>query len=126
MSTAKATDAGIPPNVMAELEYAAQLAASGRKDPTFARRIAEEAARIREEVYARVWPSGHWRPRHPRAARLMKYVLDSCVAFKTLLAEQDSDKAQRLCEDYQKFLQTPGSASTTVSTSHSPSAKAEN
>jgi predicted nucleic acid-binding protein len=31
----------------------------------------------------------------------MKYVLDSCVAFKTLLAEQDSDKAQRLCEDYQ-------------------------
>jgi predicted nucleic acid-binding protein len=31
----------------------------------------------------------------------MKYVLDSCVAFKTVLAEQDSDKAQRLCEDYQ-------------------------
>ncbi len=31
----------------------------------------------------------------------MKYVLDSCVAFKTLLAEQDSDKAERLCEDYQ-------------------------
>lgn len=29
----------------------------------------------------------------------MKYVLDSCVAFKTLLAEQDSDKAQRLRED---------------------------
>ncbi len=32
----------------------------------------------------------------------MKYVLDSCVGFKTLLVEQDSDKAQRLCEDYQK------------------------
>ncbi len=31
----------------------------------------------------------------------MKYVLDSCVAFKTLLAEQDSDKAERLFEDYQ-------------------------
>jgi predicted nucleic acid-binding protein len=31
----------------------------------------------------------------------MKYVLDSCVGFKTLLAEQDSDKAQRLCEDYE-------------------------
>ena len=50
MSTTKAKDDGIPPNVMAELEYAAQLAASGRKAPTFARRIAEEPARIREEV----------------------------------------------------------------------------
>jgi hypothetical protein len=50
MSTTKAKEAGIPPNVMAELEYAAQLAASGRKDPAFAGRIAEEAARIREEV----------------------------------------------------------------------------
>ncbi len=45
-----AKDAGIPADVMAELEYAAQLVASGRKDPAFARRIAEEAARIREEV----------------------------------------------------------------------------
>ncbi len=34
----------------------------------------------------------------------MKYVLDSCVGFKTLLAEQDSDKAQRLCENYQKNI----------------------
>jgi hypothetical protein len=50
MRATQAKDAGIPPNVMAELEYAAQLAATGRKDPTFARRIAEEAARIREEV----------------------------------------------------------------------------
>jgi hypothetical protein len=50
MSTTEAKDAGIPADVMAELEYAAQLAASGRKDPAFARRIAEEAARIREEV----------------------------------------------------------------------------
>jgi predicted nucleic acid-binding protein len=31
----------------------------------------------------------------------MKYVLDSCVGFKTLLTEQDSDKAQQLCDDYQ-------------------------
>ena len=31
----------------------------------------------------------------------MKYVPDSCVAFKPLLAEQDSDKAQRLGEAYQ-------------------------
>jgi predicted nucleic acid-binding protein len=30
----------------------------------------------------------------------MKYVLDSCAGFKTLLAEQDSDKAQELCDDY--------------------------
>lgn len=30
----------------------------------------------------------------------MKYVLDSCVAFKTLLVEQDSGKAQRLGEEY--------------------------
>ena len=34
----------------------------------------------------------------------MKYVLDSSVAFKTLLAEQDSDRAQRLCEDYQNSI----------------------
>ena len=34
----------------------------------------------------------------------MKYVLDSSVGFKTLLAEQDSDKAQRLCEDYRNHV----------------------
>jgi predicted nucleic acid-binding protein len=34
----------------------------------------------------------------------MKYVLDSCVAFKTLLAEQYSDKAQRLSEEYQNSV----------------------
>ncbi len=50
MSTTEAKDAGIPAEVMAELEHAAQLAASGRKDPTFARRAADEAARIREKV----------------------------------------------------------------------------
>jgi hypothetical protein len=50
MSSTEAKDAGIPADVMAELEYAAELAASGRKDPAFARRIAEEAARIRDEV----------------------------------------------------------------------------
>lgn len=50
MSTTEAKDAGIPANVMAELEYAAQLAASGRKDPAFAKRIAAEAARIRDKV----------------------------------------------------------------------------
>jgi hypothetical protein len=49
MSTTEAKDGGIPADVIAELEYAAQLAATGRKDPAFARRIAEGAVRIREE-----------------------------------------------------------------------------
>jgi predicted nucleic acid-binding protein len=31
----------------------------------------------------------------------MKYVLDSSVGFKTLLAEHGSDKAQRLYDEYQ-------------------------
>jgi hypothetical protein len=50
MSKTKGKDAGIPADVMAELVYAAQLAATGRKDPAFASRIAEDAARIREEI----------------------------------------------------------------------------
>ncbi len=49
MSTTEAKAAGIPADVMAELQYAAQLAASGRKDPACSR-IAEEAARIRADV----------------------------------------------------------------------------
>jgi hypothetical protein len=47
MSTTEAKDGGIPADVIAE--FAAQLAATGRKDPAFARRIAEGAVRIREE-----------------------------------------------------------------------------
>ncbi|HEV3117897.1 MAG TPA: hypothetical protein VGY58_12650, partial [Gemmataceae bacterium] len=43
----------IPPEVMADLEYAAELAAKGRKDPEFARRIREEAERVREQVLQR-------------------------------------------------------------------------
>jgi hypothetical protein len=50
MSTTQAKAGGIPADVMADLEYAAQLAAYGRKDPAFAKRIADEAARIREAV----------------------------------------------------------------------------
>ena len=50
MSTPEAKGTGIPPDVLADLEYAAQLAASGRKDPAFAERVAAEAASIREEV----------------------------------------------------------------------------
>jgi predicted nucleic acid-binding protein len=34
----------------------------------------------------------------------MKYVLDSSVAFKTLVAETDSPKAQQLCDDYRKGI----------------------
>jgi len=50
MSTTEANETGIPAKVMAELEYAAQLAASGRKDLAFAKRISAEVARIRDEV----------------------------------------------------------------------------
>jgi predicted nucleic acid-binding protein len=34
----------------------------------------------------------------------MKYVLDSCVAFKWVVAEADADKALRLRDDYQKAV----------------------
>jgi hypothetical protein len=50
MRTAQTNETAIPADVIADLEYAAQLAASGRKDPAFAERIAEEATRIRAEV----------------------------------------------------------------------------
>ena len=38
---------------MADLEYAAELAANGRKDSEFARRIREEAKRVREQILQR-------------------------------------------------------------------------
>jgi hypothetical protein len=50
MNITKAKDFSIPADVMAALEYAGQMAASGRKDPAFAKRIADQAARIREAV----------------------------------------------------------------------------
>jgi hypothetical protein len=34
----------------------------------------------------------------------MKFVLDSSVGFKTLVAETDSAKAQQLYEDYRKGI----------------------
>jgi predicted nucleic acid-binding protein len=34
----------------------------------------------------------------------MRYVLDSSVAFKTLVAEQDSDKAIRLLDDFRNGI----------------------
>jgi hypothetical protein len=50
MSTADTNESGIAADIMAELKYAAELAATGRKDAAFAKRIAEEAARIRDSV----------------------------------------------------------------------------
>ncbi len=50
MSTTETKDTDIPADIMAELEYAAKLAVSGRKDPAFAKKVADQAARIREEV----------------------------------------------------------------------------
>ena len=46
-------DTPLTPDVMADLEYAAELAATGRKDPEFARRIREEARKVREEILRR-------------------------------------------------------------------------
>lgn len=43
----------IPPQVLADLERAVQLARSGERAPEFEGRIHQEAARIREEVYRR-------------------------------------------------------------------------
>ena len=43
----------LAPDVMADLDYAAELAATGRKDPEFAQRIREEARRVREEILRR-------------------------------------------------------------------------
>ena len=51
----KTIEENIPlaPDVMADLDYAAELAATGRKDPEFAQRIREEARRVREEILRR-------------------------------------------------------------------------
>lgn len=35
----------------------------------------------------------------------MRYILDSSVGFKTLVAETDSSKAQQLCDDYRQGIQ---------------------
>jgi len=53
MVTPSTAEMGIPPEVMADLEYAAALAANGRRDPKFARRIREEAKRVREQILQR-------------------------------------------------------------------------
>ena len=53
MPTPSTAETAIPAQVMADLEYAAELAANGRKDPEFTRRIREEAQRVREQVLQR-------------------------------------------------------------------------
>jgi hypothetical protein len=50
MNTVVTDHTGIPPDLMADLEYAAKLAASGKKDPAFAEKLAAEAMRIQQEV----------------------------------------------------------------------------
>ena len=41
----------IPPDVLADMEKAAELAVTGRRDPEFEKRVQAEGRRIREEVY---------------------------------------------------------------------------
>jgi hypothetical protein len=42
----------IPPDALADLEYALHLQATGRRDPAFEKRIAEQTAKIRQEAIA--------------------------------------------------------------------------
>jgi hypothetical protein len=41
----------IPPEILADMKHAVELAMSGKKDPEFERRIHEEAAKIRDEIF---------------------------------------------------------------------------
>jgi len=54
MDTAEAKPAGIPPEMMADLEEAARYAAAGIRDPEVMRRAAERMDRMREEMRQRV------------------------------------------------------------------------
>lgn len=42
----------IPPEIMADLEYAMHLAMTGQRDDAFARRVREESARITQDILA--------------------------------------------------------------------------
>jgi hypothetical protein len=44
------TSSAIPPEVMADLEHAVQLAMTGKKDPEFEARIQAESEKITEEI----------------------------------------------------------------------------
>ncbi len=50
MSTSEIKNAGIPPEILADMERAVQLAMAGERDPEFERRIQAEAERIRQEI----------------------------------------------------------------------------
>jgi hypothetical protein len=43
----------LPLDVLADLEYAAELAAAGRKDPEFAQRVRADVQQIREAILQR-------------------------------------------------------------------------
>jgi hypothetical protein len=43
----------IPPEIMADLDYAIQLLMTGKRDPEFAARIRSESDRITEEIRKR-------------------------------------------------------------------------
>jgi hypothetical protein len=45
------TETTIPPEVMADLEYAVQLVLTGKKDPEFSARVRAESEKIREEIF---------------------------------------------------------------------------
>jgi hypothetical protein len=46
-------DAGIPPELLAELQRALDLAATGVRDPEAMRRACEDMDRLSEEIYRR-------------------------------------------------------------------------
>jgi hypothetical protein len=54
MSTTRETPSAIPPEVMAELQEAADRAAKGIRDPERMRQAIERMDRTREEIYRRV------------------------------------------------------------------------
>ncbi len=41
----------IPPDVLADMKRATELALSGKKDPGFEKRVQEEAKKIREDIF---------------------------------------------------------------------------
>src|SRR5262249_48661478 len=88
------THATFSPEILAELQQAADRAAAGLVMP---RPCAPPANRWigSAKRFVRSTGSGHRRACDPPAARRrrMKWVLDSSVAFKWLVPEADSDKA---------------------------------
>jgi hypothetical protein len=44
-------ETNLPPDVLADMQYAVELAMSGKRDPDFEKRIQEEGKRIREDTF---------------------------------------------------------------------------